>query len=137
MCPLAIDQDKMQQGSLNQVLSLDPAKPPTKPIPHMEFPRVVYKHPVEPFVTIEHRNAKFEVVGEEVVPTEHLTRVIPSEVHMREAHPTGTVTGACSKYSAELKEALAEGWVTEPYVPEAPPDPREKLYAQKPKGKTA
>ncbi len=118
MSPLAIDEDRMQgkpqPGQDSQVLvSLDPHHPPTKHIPHMDFPRVVYKHPVESFRTIEHRNARHELVEEEVVPTEHLTLVV--------------------KDKAELEKAAKQGWVTEPYVPETPPDPKEALYARKAK----
>lgn len=113
MCPFAIDEAKMQQGSAEQILSLDPAKPPVKSIPHMEFPRVVYKHPREPFLTIEHRNAKHELVELETVPAEHLTRVVADK--------------------AELDRALDEGWVKEPYLAKAPPDPNAHVYDRKSK----
>jgi hypothetical protein len=112
--PLAIDESKMQQGT-NQILSMDPAKPPTKSIPHADFPRVVYKHPREPFLTIEHRNAKHELVEEEIVPAEHLTKVVADEV--------------------EMKAALAEGWVKEQYIPKPIPDRNAHVYDRK--GKTA
>jgi hypothetical protein len=81
---------------------------PVRQIPHLEFPRTVYKHPNRPTKTIEHRNDKFEVVGTEVVPTEHLTKSVGS--------------------AEELEESLADGWVKEPYIPKAPPNPDEKLY---------
>lgn len=131
MSPLAIDESKMQNqpsgqsGQPQQILSLDPAKPPTKSIPHYHFPLVVYKHPVEKFVTIVHRNAKHEVVHEEIVPAEHLTQV----VSCRE-HESGGLK-ACENCQSELKKALKDGWVEEPFVPEAPPDPRARLYEQK------
>lgn len=80
-----------------------------KQIPHLEFPKCVYKHPVEPFKTIVHRNAKFEVVAEETVPAEHISKAVNDE--------------------AELKAALAEGWVREPFVPAPLPDPNANLYA--------
>ena len=112
--PFAIDEDRMitdptkRKPGIEPLASLDPAKPPVKQIPHMEFPRVVYKHPAEPFKKIEHRNAHHEVVDVETVPAEHLTRVVADE--------------------KELKRAIAEGWVTKPYVPQAPPDPNAELY---------
>lgn len=105
--PFAIDEAKMQQGSTEQILSLDPAKPPVKSIPHQEFPRAVYKHPREPFLTVEHRNAKHELVEEELVPAEHLSKVVTE---------------------SELAAALADGWVKEPYLPKAPPDRNAHVY---------
>ena len=81
---------------------------PVRLIPHREFPRVVYKHPNQPTRVIEHRNANFEVVGTEVVAAEHLTKLVQNE--------------------AELKAALKDGWVKEPYIPPALPDPNASLY---------
>ncbi len=120
MCPLTIDEDRMQSKPIpgqdtSIVLSLDPHHPPTKVIPHLEFPKVVYKHPLEPFRTIEHRNARHELVEEEVVATEHLTMKVENK--------------------AELEKALKAGWVLEPYIPQTPPDPTESLYERK--GKSA
>lgn len=119
--PFAIDEAKMQgkpePGQDSQVLvSLDPHKPPTKVIPHMDFPRIVYKHPVEPFRVIEHRNARHELVEEEIVPTEHLTMRVENKV--------------------ELDKALKAGWVVEPFVAPALPDPNDALY-DKNKSKSA
>lgn len=116
--PFAIDEDKMQSkptpGQDSQVLvALDPHHPPVKSIPHLEFPRAVYKHPLEPFTTIEHRNARHELVEEEIIPTEHLTRVVADE--------------------KELKAAVADGWELKPYVPKAPPDSKAHLYDKKTK----
>jgi hypothetical protein len=111
--PQTIDEDRMQSKPVpgqdtSILLSLDPHKPPTKFIPHLDFPRVVYKHPLEPFTTIEHRNARHELVEEEVVPTEHLTMSVASE--------------------KELAAAKKDGWVLEPYVPQAPKNPKATLY---------
>lgn len=137
--PQAIDEERMQQKPVagqdtSIMLSLDPHKPPTKYIPHMDFPRVVYKHPVEPFTTIEHRNAKHELLEEEVIPTEHLTMSVPSDEHMRDKHPSGDIVGSCAGCKAELEKAMKDGWVTEPYVPETPPDKKAALYGKsKPK----
>lgn len=125
MCPLAIDDSKMQQGQARQILSLDPAKPPTKPIPHYHFPLVVYKHPLEKFVTIEHRNAKQEVVREEIIPAEHLTEIIACETHVSAGGPK-----TCEACQGLLKKALKDGWVEEPYLPEPLPDPRAHLYSK-------
>lgn len=83
---------------------------PVMQIPVLEFPRVVYKHPVEPFRTIVHRNNKFEVVGEEVIPAEHISLVVAD--------------------AEALKKALAEGYDLKPYLPQAPPDPDAHLYAK-------
>ena len=90
---------------------------PVKQIPHMEFPRVVYMHPNEPYHEIEHRNDRFELVGTEVVPTEHLTK------HVNNA--------------TELAAALEEGWVKEAYIPKAPPSKTTSLYGPKKKARTA
>ncbi len=89
---------------------------PVKQIPHMEFPRVVYMHPNEPLQEIEHRNDKFELVGTEVVPTEHLTKIVHNET--------------------ELKAAVEEGWVKHPYIP-APAPKSPGLYGPKAKAKAA
>lgn len=86
---------------------------PVKQIPHLEFPRVVYMHPNEPTQEIEHRNDKFELVGTEVVPTEHLTKIVNNET--------------------ELKAALEEGWVKEPYIPKPVQTKTASLYGPKKK----
>lgn len=112
--PFAVDDDKLQGKEEGKLLTLDPAKPPVKAIPHQEYPRCVYKHPNEKFVTIEHRNTRHEVVEEEIVPAEHITKIVNDK--------------------AELDKALADGWVLEAYVPEAPPDRNAGLYdGRKPK----
>lgn len=112
MSPLAVDEEKMRT-----LEKLDLSKPqgypgglPVKVIPHAEFPRILYKHPKEPFRKIEHRNAQHEVVDVETVPTEHLTRQVSEE---------------------ELTQALKEGWVKEPYIPKPAPDPLAHLYEDK------
>lgn len=138
MCPFAIDNDKMHAGSPERLLSLDPAKPPVKSIPHMEFPRVVYKHPNEPFLVIEHRNSKHELVEEEIIPAEHLSKVLMCREHeiemeqgAKQSPPRDVLIANCRKCEAALEEALAEGWVLKPYVPEAVPDKRAALYETK------
>ncbi len=83
---------------------------PVKQIPHLEFPRVLYMHPNEPFEIVEHRNDKFEIVSTDTVPTEHLTKVVNNE--------------------AELKAALEEGWVKEMYIPAPPPPKTAGLYGK-------
>ena len=90
---------------------------PVKQIPHMEFPRVVYMHPNDPFQEIEHRNDKFEVVSTDLVPTEHLTKIVNNE--------------------AELKAALEDGYVKEPYIPQPAPRKSEGLYGAKRKAAKA
>jgi hypothetical protein len=110
MSPFAIDESRMQSapGSGMQLVSLDPSKPPVKQIPHMEFPRVVYKHPKEPFKIVVHRNQNHEIVEEERIPAEHLTKTVND--------------------AKELAAALKDGWVKEPYLPQAPEDPNASLY---------
>ena len=92
------------------IVSMDPAKPPVKAIPFMEYPRCIYKHPKEPYKIIIHRNAKHEVVDEERVPSEHLTRVVADK--------------------KELAEALKDGWALDAYVPAGPVDPNANLYSE-------
>lgn len=87
---------------------------PVRQIPFLEFPRVVYMHPNEPFRTVEHRNADQELVHREQVATEHLSKTVATE--------------------EELKAALEEGWVKEPYIPTPPPKKDVGLYG-KPKTK--
>lgn len=84
---------------------------PVKQIPHLEFPRVMYLHPNEPFEEIEHRNDKFEVVSTDVVPTEHLTKIVNSE--------------------EDMQTAMVEGWLKEPYVPKPAPARTVGLYGPK------
>ncbi len=90
---------------------------PVKQIPHMEFPKCVYMHPNEPYQEVEHRNDRFEVVSTDLVPTEHLTKIVQNE--------------------NELKKALADGWIEEPYIRQAAPKKQDTLYTPKKKGKAA
>ena len=130
--PFAINEDAAkQQTFLNVMMPQEVAhqKPdgtwqatlggglPVKQIPHLEYPKVVYMHPNEPFQEIEHRNDRFEVVSTDYVPTEHLTKAVQNE--------------------SELKAALAAGWVTEPYIPQAAPTKHDSLYGPKKKTRAA
>jgi hypothetical protein len=104
-----IDDNKMSSKSgAELIVSLDMAKPPTREIEFLEFPRVIYKHPKEPFVKIEHRNNMKELVFTELVPAEHLTRIVNSK--------------------AELEKAMKDGWVKDPYVPQAAPSSTDANY---------
>jgi len=96
---------------------------PVKQIPHFEFPLVLYKHPARPTRTIIHRNAEHEVVETEEVPTEHLTKVVGCEAHIKTGGPKECV--ACRK---SLDAAVADGWVTQPYIAPALPKGDEDLY---------
>lgn len=110
--PYTIDEEKFRKQATFDV-SAAPNAPtgiPVKQIPILEFPRVAYKHPVEPFKTIIHRNSKQEIVREEMVQTEHLARLVNDK--------------------KELEAAMKEGWKKEPYIPEALPDPDAHLYEQ-------
>lgn len=110
--PFAIDEERLSQQT-----TLDMSKPqgtvnglPVRQIPHHEYPRCVYRHPVEPYREVLHRNVNREVVERELVATEHLTHVCQN--------------------AQEFKRKLSEGWVEEPYIPQAPPDLTEQLYAK-------
>jgi hypothetical protein len=110
--PQTIDEEKFEKQE-----TLDMSKPqgtahgiPVKQIPHMEYPKCVYRHPVEPYREVLHRNTSHEVVERELVATEH-------KVHV------------CQN-AEEHKKKLSEGWVAEPYIPQAPPDPTEALYSK-------
>lgn len=110
--PMTIDEERLATQT-----TLDVSRPqgsesglPVKHIPHREYPRAIYRHPVEPYREVAHRNANHEVVHRELVATEHKVHV----VHSREEH----------------ERKLKEGWVNEPYIPQAPPDPDEHLYAK-------
>lgn len=108
--PQTIDETTFRERATFDV-SAAPNSPtgiPMKQIPILEYPRVVYKHPREPFKTILHRNTKQEIVREEMVQSEHLTKVVEDE--------------------KQLKAALKEGWVKEAYVPQELPDPDAHLY---------
>jgi len=115
--PFTVDNDRLSSDparmkpGVTPLVTLDPANPPTVQIPHMDFPRVVYKHPREAFRKVEHRNSMREVVEVEMVANEHLTRVVANQ--------------------ADLDQALVAGWVTKPYIPEPAPDPLAGLYDEK------
>ena len=110
--PFTVDVEAMtDRPGKPAIVSMDPAKPPVKQIPHMEYPRVVYLHPKEPYKIIIHRNTQHEIVEEERIPSEHLTRVVND--------------------AKELAQALKDGWVKEPYISQPPPDPNAHLYDSK------
>ena len=87
---------------------------PVRQIPFKEYPRVVYMWPNESVRIVEHRNTHQELVHTERIPTEHISKLVQDE--------------------AELEQALADGWVKEPYNPAAPPKADAGLYG-KPKAK--
>jgi hypothetical protein len=112
MAPTAIDDEKFASQE-----TLDMSKPqgtphglPVKQIPYAEYPRVVYKHPNQPFRVEEHRNVNHEIVHREVVATEHRVHVVHTK--------------------AEHEQKTAEGWRNDPYIPQAPPDPTDDLYGE-------
>lgn len=113
MSPFTIEEERMRKQITFDMSAA--ANTPTgiqlKQIPHQEFPRVVYKHPTEPFRKIEHRNTHHEVVDVEVVPSEHLTKTVNDE--------------------KELKRAIADGWQLKPYIAPPVPDPNAHLYEAK------
>ena len=107
--PFTVDEDALKdKPGKPAIISMDPAKPPVKPIPFSEYPRVVYKHPTEPYRVVIHRNTQHEIVEEEHIPSEHLCRMVND--------------------AKELSAALKEGWVKEPYIAPALPDPNANLY---------
>ncbi|HWH56110.1 MAG TPA: hypothetical protein VN682_00695 [Terriglobales bacterium] len=107
--PYTVDVEKMSDRPGKPAIpSMDPAKPPVKAIPFMEFPKVVYMHPKEAYRVVIHRNAQHEIVEQEHIPSEHLTRVVAD--------------------AKELTAALKEGWVKQPYIAQPPPDPNAHLY---------
>lgn len=110
--PQTVDHEKMKKQMTFDVSAPtgSPTGIPVMQIPHMEFPRVVYKHPVEPFRTIVHRNNKFEVVAEEVIPAEHISLVVTDK--------------------DALEKAQKDGYELKPYIPQAVPDPDAHLYAK-------
>jgi hypothetical protein len=95
---------------------------PVKQIAHADFPRIVYMHPNEPTKVVEHRNDRFEVVGTEVVQTEHLTKKVACAAHLDSG------VAKCEACEKALKEAIAEGWVKEPYIPKPLPKADAGLY---------
>jgi hypothetical protein len=132
--PHTVDTERLQKDTPRgpKVEKLDMSKPqgmtgglPVLQIPHYEFPRTVYKHPKEAFRKVEHRNTMHEVVDVEVVPTEHLVRIVACPEHLGRdgvAH--------CDKCKAELEKALTEGWSLKPYIPKPAPDPVAYLYEE-------
>ncbi len=112
MAPMEIDEEKFKSQE-----TLDLTKPqgtaqglPVKQILHQEYPRCVYRHPNGPYKVVEHRNVNHEIVHREVVATEHKVHVCLNK--------------------AEFEAKTKDGWVTEPYIQLAPPDPDDELYAK-------
>lgn len=110
--PTSIDEERFRSQE-----TLDMSKPqgtaqglPVKQIPHQEYPKCAYRHPVTPYREVQHRNVNHEVVHRELVATEH-------QVHV------------CLT-AQEFREKLSKGWVAEPYIQQAPPDPTEHLYTK-------
>ena len=101
---------------------------PVKQIPHYDFPRCVYLHPIRPTITVLHRNAAHELVEEERIPTEHQSRIVGCEA----ARKIGC-TKECQACNELLEAALADGWVTTPYIPEAPAKADADLYGPRKK----
>lgn len=129
MSPFAIDVAKFRPATAENpneqlLMSLDPAKPPTVPIPHYEFPLVVYKHPREPFRKVEHRNNMHELVDVEMIQNEHLTKIIACVRHMEKP----VEKGVCAACKDTLEAALEDGWVLNPYVPQSRKDPLANVY---------
>jgi hypothetical protein len=100
---------------------------PVKQIPHHEFPRVVYLHPNQPARTVVHRNDRHEVIHEEEVPLEHLTKLISCSAHINGGPKD------CVECNASLDAALEEGWLKQPYIPEAPEKSDADLYGPRKK----
>lgn len=98
---------------------------PVREIPTYEFPLVVYLWPNQPTRTVLHRNDRHEVVHEEQIPLEHLTRVICCDAH-KDGGPKD-----CPACSQLLEVALAEGWQRDPYIPEPPADDTLAYWRQK------
>ncbi len=111
------------QGTVNQGL-------PVKQIPHWEFPKCIYMHPNQSTRTVLHRNDRHEVVHEEEILLEALTRVICCDAH-KNGGPKD-----CAECNKLLESALAEGWVREPYIPEAPAKPDDDFYGPRKKKST-
>jgi hypothetical protein len=95
---------------------------PVRKIPDWAFPRVLYLWPNMPTRTVIHRNANHEIVHEEEIPTEHLTRIIVCDAH-KNGGPK-----ECADCNKLLEAALAEGWTTKQYIPEPPAKPDDGLY---------
>jgi hypothetical protein len=101
---------------------------PVLQIPHFEFPLCLYMHPLVPARKVIHRNDRQEVVHEELVPLEHLTKVVGCEAHIKSGGPRD-----CPDCNASLEAALAEGWVKEPYIPKPAADENLGLYGPRKK----
>jgi len=99
--PRAIDEDAIKAATTLQI-----EKMPTKEIPHQEFPKVVYKHPKQPFRTEIHTIQGRE--QEVQVALEAKTRVVGDK--------------------RELKQALDEGYTEQIYVAPATPEPSDAEY---------
>ena len=104
---------------------------PVREIPHYDFPRVVYMHPNEPERVVVHRNERHEIVDEEHIPTEHLTKVICCDAHIK----SDGGPASCPDCTKLLESALSEGWVTKPYIPQAPAKADANLYGPRIEGK--
>ena len=100
---------------------------PVREIPMWAFPCVLYMWPNRPTTTVVHRNAQHEIVHEEEVPTEHLTKAVSCAAH-KDGGPKD-----CSNCNKALDAALAAGWRKEAYIPETPAKPDDDLYGPRSK----
>lgn len=101
---------------------------PVREIPTYEFPLVLYLWPNQPTRTVVHRNDRHEVIHEEEVALEALTRIVGCEL----AHKRGCAK-ECADCNKALEAALAEGWQREPYIPKPPVDETPALYGPRKK----
>ena len=100
-----VDEEKLNGTDARQtgkIVSMDPAHPPVKSIPFMEYPRVVYKHPKEPFQGCR--------------APQHAARNCSRRAHFLLS--TSQKWRWSTKRNSE-RVALKDGWVKEPYVAEA------------------
>jgi hypothetical protein len=89
--PKTIDEEKMRD-----MKSMDFANPPTKDIPHMDFPMCLYLHPkskTKKQAIFDENGIK---VAERLVCTEHKSRIVRDQ--------------------KELDKALKEGWRKQPFI---------------------
>jgi hypothetical protein len=100
---------------------------PVREIPYYDFPCVVYMHPNQPTRKVVHRNHLHEIVDEEFIPNEHLTKVVSCDAHVNGG------TKECPDCNKALEAAMAEGWVKEPHIPAPPPRPDVDLYGPRKK----
>jgi len=103
--PFEVDTEALDKAKV-----LDISKPPLRQIPHLEYPKVIYLWPKEPFKLVRVKNDRGEVVEEYKEATTHKAMKVENK--------------------EEMEKQLSKGWRKEPYLPKEVPDDDYPVYEE-------